>query len=218
MPDAPAHDTAATKVKAPLAEDTLILDGRFRLKRLIGEGGMGLVYMGEQVSLGRPVAVKVLREDLSLQSGMEERFRREALLLSSVDHAAVVRVIDFGQHGASMCLVMELATGETLEGALRTETFTPERTLRILIQLTQGLAAIHEKGIVHRDLKPENVVLMKASDGEQARLLDFGIARLASPEGGAPGTAGVTQVGLVLGTPEYLSPGAGARAAARPAH
>ncbi len=198
------HDTVAKQ--RPLPEETLILDGRFRLTKLLGEGGMGLVYLAEQVSLGRPCAVKVLREDLSLQSGMGERFRREALLLSSVDHASVVRVIDFGMHGASACLVMEYADGQTLEAALRSEHFPPERCLRLLMQLAQGLAAIHEKGIVHRDLKPENVMLTKSPGGELARLLDFGIARLAQPDAAAPGTGNVTQVGLVLGTPEYLSP------------
>ncbi len=198
------QDTVAKQ--RPLPEETLILEGRFRLTKLLGEGGMGLVYYAEQVSLGRACAVKVLREDLSLQAGMSERFRREALLLSSVDHASVVRVIDFGMHGASACLVMEYADGQTLEHALRTEKFPPERCLRLLIQLAQGLSAIHEKGIVHRDLKPENVMLTHAPGGELARLLDFGIARLAQPEAGAPGTGNVTQVGLVLGTPEYLSP------------
>src|SRR3954471_18192513 len=177
MPSQPPtpHDTSIITSRA-LPADTLILDGRFRLKKLLGEGGMGLVYLAEQVSLGRECAVKVLREDLSLQAGMGERFRREALLLSSVDHASVVRVIDFGMHGASACLVMEYADGETLEAALRTERFPPERCLRLLIQLAQGLAAIHEKGIVHRDLKPENVIITSAPDGEHARLLDFGIA------------------------------------------
>src|SRR3954467_11854408 len=167
MPSQPPtpHDTSIITARA-LPSETLVLDGRFRLRKLLGEGGMGLVYLGEQVSLGRPCAVKVLREDLSLQQGMGERFRREALLLSSVDHAAVVRVIDFGMQGASACLVMEYADGQTLEAALRTEQFPPERCLRLLIQLAQGLSAIHEKGIVHRDLKPENVMLTRATGGE----------------------------------------------------
>jgi predicted Ser/Thr protein kinase len=189
-------------VAPSLPAGTLILDGRFRLHRLLGEGGMGLVYLAEQVSLGRPVAVKVLRDDLSLQAGMSERFRREAKLLSQVEHSAVVRVIDFGMHGASACLVMEYAEGETLEQALRAGPLPVERALPLLIQLCQGLTAIHDKGIVHRDLKPENVVLTRSAGGEQARLLDFGIARLAAPE--SPGS--VTQVGLVLGTPEVVSP------------
>lgn len=185
-----------------LPAGTLILDGRFRLRRLLGEGGMGLVYLAEQVSLGRTVAVKVLRDDLSLQVGMSERFRREAKLLSQVEHSAVVRVIDFGMHGASACLVMEYAEGETLEEALGAGPFTVDRALPLLVQLCQGLAAIHEKGIVHRDLKPDNVVLTRSAVGEQARLLDFGIARLVAPESTGP----VTQVGMVLGTPEVVSP------------
>jgi aminoglycoside phosphotransferase (APT) family kinase protein len=165
---------------------------------------MGLVYVAEQVSLGRRVAVKVLRDDLPRDSGFEERFKREALLLSSVEHPAVVRVIDFGMHEASMCLVMEYVEGETLETVLRAEApLSVARTEALIMQLAQGLAAIHAKGIVHRDMKPENVILTRTAEGgEQARLLDFGIARLAGQEG----VASVTQVGLVLGTPEYVSP------------
>lgn len=185
-----------------LPAGTLILDGRFRLGRLLGEGGMGLVYLAEQVSLGRPVAVKVLRDDLSIQSGMSERFRREAKLLSQVEHAAVVRVIDFGMHGASACLVLEYVEGETLESVLSAGPLPVERALPLLVQLCQGLAAIHEKGIIHRDLKPENVVLTRSPSGEQARLLDFGIARLMEPDPSGP----VTQVGIVLGTPQVVSP------------
>lgn len=196
----PLSDTVATA--RSVAPGALVLDGRFRIKHLLGQGGMGTVYLGEQVSLNRPVAIKLLKEDLNTQPGMAERFRREALLLSSVEHASVVRVVDFGLHENAACLVMEYVEGETLDVALREGPFAPARALPILIQLCQGLSAIHEKGIVHRDLKAENVVLTKTSAGEQARLLDFGIARLASPEPNAR----VTQLGFVLGTPEVLSP------------
>ncbi len=192
-----------------LPPGSLVLDGRFRVVRLLGHGGMGFVYLAEQVSLGRPVAIKVLRNDLPLTAGFSERFRREALLLSSVEHPAVVRVIDYGAHGDSPCLVMEYVEGETLEKVLeRDAPLSVERAERILTQLAQGLAAIHAKGIVHRDLKPENVVITIGSDGvEQARLLDFGIARLmGADDEGAGAKASVTQAGIVLGTPEYVSP------------
>lgn len=185
-----------------LDNGSLILEGRFRVLSPLGAGGMGEVYLAEQVSLGRKVALKVLRADLVLQPGMSERFQREAKLLSSVDHPSVVRVIDFGQSPEATCLVMELVEGETLQSALRDGPLPVERALPLLLQLAEGLAAIHDRGIVHRDLKPENVVLTRGTRGEQARLLDFGIARLAEPEEGA----GVTQAGFIIGTPEYLSP------------
>ena len=190
---------------AALAAGTLVLDGRFRVVRLLGSGGMGFVYLAEQVSLGRAVALKVLRHDLVMATDFIERFRREAVLLSSVEHPAVVRVIDYGTHETAPCLVMEYVEGETLEQVLTREApLAVERVERLLSQLAQSLAAIHARGIVHRDLKPDNVVLTKTADGlEQARLLDFGIARLMDP--GDAG-ASVTQVGMVLGTPEYVSP------------
>ena len=186
-----------------LEPNSLVLGDRFRVLGHLGGGGMGEVYLAEQVSLGRRVALKVLRREVGQQPGMSERFKREARLLSSVEHPAVVRVIDFGQSQDSTCLVMEFAEGETLLQTLATAPLTPERGRRVLLQLAEGLAAIHSKGIIHRDLKPENVVLTPGPRGEQARLLDFGIAKLLQPD---PDAKGLSQVGVVLGTPEYLSP------------
>jgi len=186
-----------------LEPNSLVLGERFRVLGHLGGGGMGEVYLAEQVSLGRRVALKVLRREVGQQPGMSERFRREARLLSSVEHPAVVRVIDFGQSHDSTCLVMEFAEGETLLQHLGNGPLAPDRVRRVLMQLAEGLAAIHDKGIIHRDLKPENVVLTPGPRGEQARLLDFGIAKLLEPD---PDAKGLSQVGVVLGTPEYLSP------------
>jgi serine/threonine protein kinase len=188
---------------AVLEPNSLVLGERFRVLNHLGGGGMGEVYLAEQVSLGRRVALKVLRREVGQQPGMSERFRREARLLSSVEHPAVVRVIDFGQSQDATCLVMEFAEGETLLQHLGNGPLAPDRGRRVLMQLAEGLAAIHDKGIIHRDLKPENVVLTPGPRGEQARLLDFGIAKLLDPD---PDAKGLSQVGVVLGTPEYLSP------------
>ena len=206
MPAGPSETLPSPSVA--FSPGTLVLDGRFKVVRLLGRGGMGFVYLAEQVSLGRPVAIKVLRSDLPLTAGFSERFRREALLLSSVEHPSVVRVIDYGSHADAPCLVMEYVEGETLEAVLTREApLSVDRVERLLAQLAQDLTAIHAKGIVHRDLKPDNVVITKTAEGgEQARLLDFGIARLMSADEEAGAKASVTQVGIVLGTPEYVSP------------
>jgi predicted Ser/Thr protein kinase len=203
MTPSPSVSAAAD---APIAPGEFLLDGRFRVVRLLGEGGMGVVYLAEQVSLGRQVAIKILRSDLSQTTDFQERFRREALLLGSVDHPSVVRVIDYGAHRSAPCLVMEYVEGETLAAVLNREApFTAERAQGLLLQLAMGLTAIHTKGIVHRDLKPENVVITRGADGtEQARLLDFGIARLMTVSDVAEPS--VTQAGMVVGTPEYVSP------------
>ncbi|WPB78763.1 protein kinase [Archangium violaceum] len=182
---------------------TLVLDGRFRVLQLLGAGGMGEVYLGEQVSLGRKVAIKILHADLMVHPSMIERFKREARLLSAVEHPAVVHVIDYGQAEVGACLVMEYVEGENLYDVLQLGAMAPSRALPLLYQLAEGLAAIHDKGIIHRDLKPENVLLTKGLRGEQARLLDFGIARLVEPDASS---SNLSQVGLVVGTPEYLSP------------
>jgi serine/threonine protein kinase, bacterial len=210
---APAPDkTGALKI-GMLRPGTEVLQGRFKVLELLGRGGMGDVYLAEQVSLGRKVALKTLREDLSLQPGMTERFKREARLLSTVDHPSIVRVIDFGEAEGAYVLVMEFVEGDNLASEVRQGALDPPRALSVMKDIADGLAAIHAQGIIHRDLKPDNVLLTRVPEGERARLLDFGIARLAEEEG----AAAMTQAGLVLGTPEYLSPeqATGARVDAR---
>ncbi len=199
----PVESLTKTKVgeAGPFAIGATVLDGRFRVVSYVGAGGMGVVYLAEQVALHRKVALKVLRAELMSQPDMAERFRREAQLLSSVEHPAVVRVIDFGVEQGLAVLVLDYVEGDALSLAMREGPMAPARAVPLLVQLAQGLAAIHAKGIVHRDLKPDNVMLTRTLDGELARLLDFGIARLATPD--APG---VTQQGMAIGTPEYLSP------------
>ncbi len=200
----------------PKEKDRLVLGGRFKLIRHLGGGGMAEVFLAEQVSLGRQVALKVLKRDLSSQPAMGERFRREAQLLSTVDHPSVVRVIDFETNKRDgTVLVLELAEGETLESALRMGPFEPRRAIRILLQLAEGLAAVHERGIIHRDLKPQNIVIGPGPRGEQARLLDFGIARLMELDTDAgpakpeilPGTDPFMSLpGQAVGTPAYVAP------------
>ena len=125
----------------------------------------------------------------------------------------MVRVLEYGEHEGASVLVMEFVEGRTLETALAAGPLPPPVALDLLTQLAEGLGAIHAAGIVHRDLKPENVLLSPGPQGEHARLLDFGIARLVDP--GAD--SALSQVGIVLGTPEYLSPeqATGARVDAR---
>lgn len=202
-----------TKWAAVLSPGSLVLEGRFRVLRPLGSGGMGEVYLGEQVAMDRKVAIKVLHQDLHKQHGMLERFKREARLLSAVEHPALVRIIDFGETDDSACLVMELVEGQSLFELLHSGPLAPARALQVLRQLAEGLAAIHDKGIIHRDIKPENIFLSPTLQGEQARLLDFGIARLVEPDA----DSAVSQLGVVLGTPEYLSPeqAIGARVDAR---
>ncbi|MDP3153035.1 MAG: serine/threonine-protein kinase [Archangium sp.] len=199
-----------------MSKDRLVLGGRFKLIRHLGGGGMAEVFLAEQVSLGRQVALKVLKRDLSAQPAMGERFRREAQLLSTVDHPSVVRVIDFETNKRDgTVLVLELAEGETLEKALRLGPFEPRRAIRVLLQLAEGLAAVHERGIIHRDLKPQNIVIGPGPRGEQARLLDFGIARLmeldtdsgpAHPELPPGVDPFMSLPGQAIGTPAYVAP------------
>ena len=187
----------------PLAPGEL-LDGRYRILRLIAEGGMGAVYEAEAVRIGRPVAVKVLHPRFAASPIEVERFRREARVAVQVSSPHVVEMLDFGQAASGeLFLVMELLQGESLRDRLAREgSLPPAQVADLMRQLLRGLAAAHAAGVVHRDLKPDNLWLVPEEGRERLTILDFGIAKQA---GGAPGAAS-TQAGLVIGTPEFLSP------------
>jgi len=182
-----------------------LLDGRFRVLERLGTGGMATVYRGVQVSLDRPVAIKVIRGDLLDDPAIVQRFVREARLLTSINHPNVVSVYDVG-HTASgaLCIVMELVRGATLEAELARGRLAPERTREIAVQLCDALAATHEHGIVHRDLKPANIMLLEAPGlHDIVKVLDFGLATSLVGPRAAPR---LTIAGMVMGTPRYMAP------------
>jgi serine/threonine-protein kinase len=180
------------------------IDGRYRLTAHLATGGMGAVFRAEHVYMRKEVALKVLRPDLTASIEIVERFRREAEIAASLEHENIVRVTDFGRSPEGyLFLVMELLEGESLFDMLRrTGPLPVDEAVRILVQICAGLEAAHRRGVVHRDLKPENIFLHALAGGPPvAKVLDFGIAKITDPT-----TRSATQAGMVVGTPEYLSP------------
>ena len=174
-----------------------VLGGRFEIRRLLGIGGMGVVYLADDRDLGIPVAIKLLRPELASRPEAFERFRQELLLARQVSSPHVVRIHDISRHEERWFITMDFVDGESLDRRLAREGRMPvEQALSIGRQLAGGLAAAHANGIIHRDLKPSNVLL-----DVQGRALigDFGVAR-------SLGTSGLTQSGTIVGTPDYLSP------------
>ncbi|WP_157899729.1 protein kinase domain-containing protein [Luteitalea pratensis] len=194
-----------------------MLNGRYRLERRRGRGGMGTVYEATDDVLDRKVAVKVIREDLASTAfgrgapgRVEARFRREARAAAGFAHAHVVRVYDFGvDHERQPFLVMELLEGETLRQRLAAGApLAPQETLLVLRGLCAALDAAHRRGLVHRDLKPENVFLQQQEHGFITKVLDFGLARaFAADWPAAPGDdTKLTSAGLMIGTLDYMAP------------
>ena len=189
--------TARSGVGPPVGT---LLAGRYRLLDLLGVGGMGMVFRARDEELGVDVAVKVLRTEAAPSAdleGLRERLRSELLLGRRVSHRHVVRIHDLGQDGEHFFLTMDLIAGRSLESVLRSEgRLEVERAVAVGRQIADGLDAAHREGVVHRDLKPANV-LLDAED--RAYLTDFGVAKSLQ-------SAGVTVMGGVVGTPDYLSP------------
>jgi serine/threonine protein kinase len=185
-----------------------VIAGRYRVEGKLGAGGIGVVYRAAQLPLERPVAVKVLHEDLLELRELRARFEREARVLSALSHPHVVAISDYGIDGDRPFLAMELLEGRSLEDVVHEDPLDPDRALKIATQLLRGLAFAHQKGIAHRDLKPANVFLVKmGDDGEHAKLLDFGLARMVENEGPHDVAATLlTKRGVVFGTPAYMSP------------
>jgi serine/threonine-protein kinase len=185
-----------------------LLTSRYRLERRLGRGGMGTVYKATDTSLERGVAVKLIREDLVTSSDAAERFRREAKAAAAFAHPNLVTVHDFGvDSDTRVFLVMELLEGVTLRQRFEQQKrFAPQQILQVLGGVCAGLEAAHENGLIHRDLKPENIFLVQSGAGEVTKILDFGLAKfLVSP--GNPAAATVeTVAGVLMGTPQYMSP------------
>jgi serine/threonine protein kinase len=178
----------------------LVLDGRYRLESLLGEGGMGTVWVGSQLALQRRVAVKSLRASASTHRA---RLQREALALAAVHHPSIVEVYDYGEtEGGVPYVVMELVRGESLAARLdRDGALSADEAVTLVVSILDGLAAAHQAGVIHRDIKPDNVVLAEGLSGVRPVLLDFGIALL---DGDAD--ARLTVDGGFVGTPAYMAP------------
>jgi serine/threonine protein kinase len=182
------------------------IGGRYRVKKLLGIGGMGWVYSVEHVEIGRTLALKVLHRDLCTNPEVVTRFRREARSASTIGHPNIVEVTDFGtMPDGSVYCVMELLNGIDLAQLLQKETRVPEaRVISIGVQMCKALEAAHQAGIIHRDMKPANVFLIER-DGKQdfVKVLDFGIAKMTGLD---DQQSSLTRPGMTMGTPQYMAP------------
>jgi len=185
-----------------------VIDGKYRVVKLLGAGGMGAVYLAEHMVIGRKVAVKVLLGSVAGNETAVARFEREAQAAGRIGNDHILEVFDFGSlPDGSRYMVCEFLDGETLAARLtRQGRIPPEALLPIARQLLSGLAAAHQAGVVHRDLKPENVFILrhKAGLADFVKIIDFGISKfqpLSTGEG-----MQMTATGIVVGTPCYLSP------------
>ncbi|MEU9617510.1 protein kinase [Streptomyces sp. NPDC048155] len=202
-PDSEANGGGVSDGTDSWGIDGVVGDGRYRMTHRLGRGGMAEVFAAEDVRLGRTVAVKLLRADLAEDPVSKARFTREAQSVAGLNHHAIVAVYDSGEDvvgGQTVpYIVMELVEGRTIRDLLLSaEAPPPEQALIIVSGVLEALAYSHQHGIVHRDIKPANVIITNSG---AVKVMDFGIARALH---GAQST--MTQTGMVMGTPQYLSP------------
>ena len=184
-----------------------VLADRYEIVAEIGRGGFGMVYRARQLNIDRQVAIKVLPPQFMTIADVVERFKREAKLTSQLTHPNTITIYDYGQADDLLYIVMEYLEGEDLADRLKRErTLEPRQITQIAAQVLKSLSEAHSKGIVHRDLKPENIFLCAVDDEEVVKVLDFGIAKLAQPEGTSLQGRQLTVTGSTVGTPIYMSP------------
>jgi serine/threonine-protein kinase len=189
----------------PLLEVGAVVAERYRVLEALGEGAMGAVYLVEHVHMRKRLALKVLREAVSANAEVVERFEREARAAAHIEHPNVATATDFGRtENGSFFLALEYVPGQSLRALVAQGPLAAGRAVDFAMQMASALAKAHSLGIVHRDLKPENVMIVtREKEPEQVKILDFGIARVPVEE--KNGQA-LTQLGSVMGTPEYMAP------------
>jgi len=184
-----------------------IVDNKYRVDAVVGQGGMGAVFRAWDVRLERDVAIKVVRRDLLSDPDSRERFRRESQLVARLQHPSIVTVFDYGTlaDGAAF-LVMEFVLGEDLRHLLKRERqLALARAVKLLAGIAGGVESAHKAGILHRDLKPENILLPESGTGP--KVVDFGVAKLTTNAAGGGGpTSTITSAGTIIGTPAYMAP------------
>ncbi|HEY6561105.1 MAG TPA: serine/threonine-protein kinase, partial [Polyangiaceae bacterium] len=179
-----------------------VIDKRYDVLEVLGEGGMGTVYRVRHVALGRQFALKALRRDMAADAELSARFIQEAKAAAAVVHQGVVQITDFGSLPSGQpYFVMELLQGRPLSWVLHSGGPLPAaRAVRLLLMVAEALAAAHEAGVIHRDLKPDNIQVAEVTaDRDIVKVLDFGLAKVA-------GASRLTRAGMVFGTPHYMSP------------
>lgn len=178
-----------------------VLDEKYQLTSVIGGGGMGVVYRARHLSVGRDVAVKILRSNRQTDPDDIERFRNEAKIIGRLRHVNTVRLFDDGiTHRGDFFFVTELLDGEPLSTTLKRGALPIARALAIVDQICAAIAEAHALGVVHRDLKPGNIFIERAGEKWAVKVIDFGIAKLLENEDR------ITHTGMVIGTPAYISP------------
>lgn len=199
--------SGSTAPEAKRAGDMIghIFDGKYRIGAKIGEGGMGMVYKATRLAIGDSVAVKVLHADLVAKEGAVKRFRREAQAAARLKHPNAVSIHDFGVSGDGLVyLVMEVVEGQSLRSIIKEQgPLLPPVAADLISQVCAALDEAHHQNIVHRDLKPDNIIVAKPNGVLRVKVLDFGIAKLSDL---SAGTDHLTETGMVVGTPHYMSP------------
>ena len=179
----------------------------YRIEQMLGEGGMGVVYKAIDTRLDRPVAMKFLSEPLAREPQALERFRQEARAASALNHPQICTIYDIGEHNGQPFIVMEFLEGESLKDRIPKGPIAVDQVIDIAIQIASALEAAHAKGIIHRDIKPGNLFLTRTG---QAKILDFGLAKLAARDVGMSHSTTLgsakTMAGTVVGTVSYMSP------------
>jgi len=171
--------------------------GRYEILDKLGEGAMGVVYRARDAALGRIVALKMLSAELGAEEELHQRFLREAEAIGLLSHPNIVTVYDMGEAAGQLYLAMELLEGDDMRALIERRAAVPlADRVRILVQICEGLKYAHSKGVVHRDIKPANILVTTSS---RVKILDFGLARVVT-------RAAITRRGVILGTPDYMSP------------